>query len=175
MRLDNNFKPKLTREDYGWHSRNLPHLDAEDTTQFVTFRLADSMPQELFDKWRIETPSEIQFRKKIEAYLDSGQGECLLRRRDIAEIVEQALLFHDEKRYKLHAWVIMPNHAHVLFTQFKAEHLSAIMHSIKSFTAQMANKTLNRKGQFWQHESFDRYIRGWRHFNAVVRYMKIIR
>ena len=172
MDLDNNFKRKLSREGYGWHSRNLPHLDAEETAQFVTFRLADSMPQNLLDKWRAEMPSDIQFRKRIESYLDSGAGECLLSRPDIAKIVQKALLFHNEKKYKLHAWVIMPNHSHILLTQFTGEHLSSIMHSIKSYTAQKVNKLLDRKGQFWQHDSFDRYIRGWRHFNAVVKYVE---
>jgi putative transposase len=30
----------------GWHSRGyLPHFDSMDTVQFVTFRLADSLPE----------------------------------------------------------------------------------------------------------------------------------
>lgn len=66
----------------------------------------------------------------------------------------------------------MPNHGHVLLTQFKGVHLPAIMHSVKSYSAQMANKAVGRRGQFWQHESFDRYIRNPRHFNAVVRYIE---
>jgi putative transposase len=33
--------------DKGWHSRNyLPHFDSQDIVQFVTFRLADSLPAE---------------------------------------------------------------------------------------------------------------------------------
>lgn len=103
MKLDNDFKPKLTRDEFGWHSRNLPHLDADEIAQFVTFRLFDSMPQELLDRWRSESTKDSHFRKKIEAYLDAGAGECYLRRPDIAEIVQNALRFHDGNKYRLHA------------------------------------------------------------------------
>lgn len=51
-------------------------------------------------------------------------------------------------------------------------HLDQIEHSIKSYTANEANKLLKRKGQFWAVECFDRYIRDYRHFNAVVRYIE---
>jgi len=38
-----------------WYSRGyLPHFDEEGLTQTVTFRLFDSMPQELLDLWREE-------------------------------------------------------------------------------------------------------------------------
>jgi len=49
--------------------------------------------------------------------------------------------------------------------------LSAIVHSIKSFTGQKANTILGRKGRFWNEDYFDRYIRDEKHFYAVVRYI----
>ena len=34
-----------------WYSRGyLPHLDAPDTLQFITFRLADSLPRHMLDQ-----------------------------------------------------------------------------------------------------------------------------
>ena len=174
MTLDNNFKPKKDRSDYGWHSRNiLPHLDAEGWTQFVTFRLHDSMPQTVLDKWREESTTDAQFRKRVERYLDAGKGECLLGMPGVAEIVANSIKFHAGGKYRLHAWVLMPNHGHLMLTPFPKMHLPDIMHSIKSYSAQMANKHLGRTGQFWQHESFDRYIRNRRHFDAVVRYIEM--
>jgi len=141
--MDYNFKPKRSRDDIGWHDRGyLPHFDGGERTQFVTFRLADSMPQELLDRWREETPSDAAFRKRIEAYLDSGQGECWLRQPDVAEIIQNALLFHDGSKYTLHAWVIMPNHGHVLLTPLEQMHLPDITHSIKSYTANEATRSL---------------------------------
>lgn len=173
MKFDNNYKPKTSRYDYGWHARgNLPHLDANNHWQFVTFRLFDSMPQSLLAEWSELAKSDADFRKKIEKFLDSGYGECWLGIKEIAEMIVAALLFHNGAKYRLIAWVIMPNHVHVLFEQLEGEHLPDIMHSIKSFTAQKANKMLGRKGQFWMHESFDRYIRNSRHCAAVIKYIE---
>lgn len=171
--MDRNFKPKLSREDYGWHSRGyLPHLDGEEFAQFITFRLFDSMPQEVLDRWRKEAAADSLFRRRVETYLDSGHGHCWLHDERIAHIVQNALLFHAGTKYDLLSWVIMPNHGHVALRPYKNVHLPGVLHSIKSFTAQEANRILNRKGQFWQHESFDRYIRNRRHYVAVVRYIE---
>jgi REP element-mobilizing transposase RayT len=170
---DFNFKPKLTPADYGWHDRGyLPHFDGLQLPQFLTFRLYDSMPQELLERWRHEARNDMQVRKKVERFLDAGHGECWLEHEAIARIVRDALVFHDRKKYRLAAWVIMPNHVHVLLTPLEHEHLPEINHSIKSYTAQRANKILQRKGQFWQHESFDRYIRDLRHYAAVIKYIE---
>lgn len=47
-----NFKPRRSPDQYGWHSRGyLPHLDSPQS-QFLTFRLFDSMPQEVLERWR---------------------------------------------------------------------------------------------------------------------------
>jgi REP element-mobilizing transposase RayT len=168
-----NFKPKKDRDDFGWHGRGrIPHLDAEGFTQFVTFRLFDSMPQCVLEKWRVELPDDVAFRKKIEEYLDSGYGECWPNDERIAAILEETLLLHQRVKYLLEAWVIMPNHGHVALTPLPGIHLPSVMHSIKSYTAQAANKILNRKGQFWQHESFDRYIRNYKHFAATIGYIE---
>lgn len=80
--------------------------------------------------------------------------------------------FHDGQKYDLVSWVIMPNHVHILLIPLKGVHLPEILHSIKSFTAQAANKILDRMGAFWQRESFDRYIRNQTHFDAVIRYIE---
>ena len=170
---DYNFKPKTSPDEFGWYGlRFLPHFDGEGVTQFVTFRLYDSLPQELLNKWRSAEDDDLLFRKRVEGYLDSGNGQCFLREPEVASILKEALLFNHEKTYDLHAWVIMPNHAHILTTPYKGVHLPTILHSIKSFSAQKANKLLGRKGTFWQRGSFDRYIRDQRHFAAVVRYIE---
>ncbi len=171
--VDHRFKPRLNREDYGWHNRGyLPHFDGPEQTQFLTFRLCDSMPQELLDVWRRETVSDAQFRKRVERYLDAGAGSCWLRNPDVAAMVNRSIQFHHSRKYDLESWSVMPNHAHVLLTPLAGFHLDEIEHSIKSYTANEANKLLGRTGQFWAAECFDRYIRDWRHFRAVVRYIE---
>ena len=170
---DYNFRPKRSRDDFGWYDkRRLPHLDADIFSQFITFRLCDSLPQQLLKNWQDENIEDAAFRKRVERYLDLGHGECWLGRQEIAEIVRGTLYFHHNKKYVLDSWVLMPNHGHILVTPIPGVHLPDIMHSIKSYSAQMANKLLGRKGQFWQHESFDRYIRSQKHFEAVRRYIE---
>src|SRR5438552_6092084 len=121
----------------GWHSRGfLRHFDAgEEYSQFITFRLADSLPdhvvrgfeQELCN--RPETERKAQLHRLLEDYLDRGVGGCYLRQPEIAEVVEGAIVHFDGARYALHSWVVMPNHVHVLMTPAAGESLSDIMHS----------------------------------------------
>jgi putative DNA methylase len=161
----------------GWHSRGyLPHFDAGEIFQSITFRLFDSMPQTLLEKWTRELAnekdSEDQLRYRIEAYLDSGYGACFLSDDRIADLMQSALLYFDGERYRLSAWAIMPNHVHLLAAPCFGYSLSSIMHSLKSFTAQQANKILARKGRFWFEDYFDRYIRNARHFENALGYIE---
>jgi putative DNA methylase len=159
------------------HTRGyLPHVDGEGLTQFITFRLADSMPQDLLEKWRSELESgeitDVDMRKRIEQFLDSGYGSCCLRDRRVAEVIRDTLIKWDITRYRLIAWVIMPNHVHLLIETLEGYSLSEVMHSVKSNTAHEANRILDRKGRFWSVESFDRYIRDARHFRNTVAYIE---
>jgi len=166
-------------EPKGWHSRGyLPHFDGGDVPQLVTSRLADSFPQKRLLLWRdelvhlSEQAANRERMKRIEEYLDTGAGSAYLRDERIAQIVEQNMLYFDNDRYRIHAWVVMPNHVHVLLTPCGGYSLSSIVHSWKSFTAKAANRILQRTGEFWQPDYFDRYIRDERHFAAAVAYVE---
>ena len=71
----------------------------------------------------------------------------------------------------------MPNHVHILIQPVinpkngKYFELEKIMHSIKSFTGNEANKILNREGRFWQHESYDHIIRSKAEFYRIWNYI----
>lgn len=172
MPIDYRFPPKGLKSAQGWYSRGrLPHFEGGPTPQFLTFRLFDSVPQSLIEEWKAKL-DDVHFRKQVEKFLDSGYGSCFLSDPSVAKIVEDNLKFHDKKKYDLEAWVIMPNHSHVLVTPYEGVELSSIVHSMKSYTAHEANKILGRTGRFWQVEPFDRYIRNARHFAAVVRYIE---
>ncbi len=167
------------RPALGWYCRGyLPHFDADVITQTATFRLADSVPRDLLNRWQWElrrvTPSDAETAlfHRIERCLDSGLGACHLRDPRIGGVVRDALLFFDGKRYALHAWVIMPNHVHTLFTPFEGERLDRILHSWKSFTARKANRILRRDGPFWQRDYYDRYVRDESHFMSIARYIE---
>lgn len=171
--VDHSYRRKRSKEDYGWHRRGyLPHIDGSELYQFITFRLFDSLPKSVLEKWMKEGIADSLMRKRIERYLDSGYGACWLKDPAIAKIVRDSIFYFAGERYKLISWVIMPNHVHLLLALRENEHLPEILHSIKSYSAQKANQSLGRKGQFWMHESFDRYIRDLRHYTAVIRYIE---
>jgi hypothetical protein len=72
----------------GWHERGyLPHCDCPGVIQFVTFRLADSMPASRSGEWQhflmIEDAREK--RTKLEAYLVRGVRQCWLRESTCSE------------------------------------------------------------------------------------------
>lgn len=116
--------------------------------------------------------SKMLLRWRIEAYLDQGYGTCHLADDRIAALVQDALLHFDGERYRLSAWVLMPNHVHLLAAPLAGHSLSNMMHSIKSYTAQQANKILQRNGRFWFEDYFDRYIRNAKHFENVLSYIE---
>jgi putative DNA methylase len=166
--MPNFFKKRLvvSKEEAvdGWYSRGyFPHFDGEGVTQHVCIHLFDSLPQHALERWREELKSlpqkeaEIEWHTRIQDFLDTGYGECFLQDDRQAEIVENALLYFDGKRYSLHAWCVMPNHVHALFTPEAGFKMSQITHSWKSFTANKCNKLIGRTGRFWDREPFDRY------------------
>ncbi len=165
-----------------WYTRGyIPHFDDKRTTQSITFRLADSFPKELTDRLRSQLEQQhlqpLQFdlawRKKTERIMDSGYGACHLRDPKIGKLVQGALLYFDEDRYELHTWAVMPNHVHVLLTQYPDCSLKKILHSWCSYTATKANRILGREGQrFWAKGFFDRFIRNERHFENAFNYIE---
>lgn len=89
------------------------------------------------------------------------------------DIVENTIRYLNGRRYNLFAYVIMPDHFHLIIQplevgrtrvplvddQEKYYNLSEIMHSIKSFSAHEINKKIRIIGSTFQHENFDRIIR----------------
>jgi REP element-mobilizing transposase RayT len=158
----------------GWHERGyLPHRDEPGLTQFVTFRLADSFPESLRSEWehlwRIE--DDRQRRAELETYLDKGRGACQLRRLEIAQIIEDAVRFFHGERYDLRAWVVMPNHVHTLF-RVGATPMAEILESWKKYAAQKANRLLGRRGEFWQADYWDTFIRDSEHEEDLRKYIE---
>ncbi len=168
------FNTSGTRASHkGWHSRGyLPHFDSPETVQFVTFRTVDSLPREIYRSLAAEAQNPGVLRKIAESYLDEGRGQCWLGRPEIAETVEHALLHFDGERYRLHAWVIMPNHVHAIVEPIGGDRLGDIVGSWKSFTAKQANAQLARTGPFWAPEYFDRFIRDDAHLGTAVSYVE---
>jgi type I restriction enzyme R subunit/putative DNA methylase len=166
-----------------WYSRGyLPHRDRLHLLQSITFRLADSLPQstlrQLKQKLLLvpEIRRDVEKRKSIEQWLDAGMGCCALGNAEAAAYVQKSLLHFDGDRYRVLAWVIMPNHLHVLIDP--AEPISKSIQGWKSFTARWLLAQNERLGlgipdphHVWMREYWDRFIRDDDHLRATIDYI----
>lgn len=106
-------------------------------------------------------------------HLDAGHGACVLRQPQLSKIVADSLQHFDGVRYELTDYVIMPNHVHIM-AAFPCEGEGSMLsqcESWKRFTAVRINRVLNRKGRFWQQDSFDHLVRSERQFEYLRRYI----
>jgi REP element-mobilizing transposase RayT len=158
----------------GWYcSKFLPHFDSPGAQQYVTYRLADSLPGERRAEWTaiLAIEEDLERQRQLERYLDLGHGTCHLRDPRIAAMVQENLWYHDLLQYRLLAWVVMPNHVHALIEVWR-EPLGKVVKSWKSYTAKQANRILGRERSFWQDDYFDRCIRDEDHYRRTVRYIE---
>ena len=124
--------------------------------------------------------------RKFEKTLDTAEsGPVWLKDHRVAEMVAESLHYRDGKVYRLDAYCIMATHVHVVFAPLERtgpkneaqtnslcyNTLSAIMQSLKGYTARRANALLGRRGQFWQHESYDHVVRNPDEWRRIVRYV----
>lgn len=169
---------------------DLPHWTKNGSVYAICFRLADSLPKEVLDRWRAERLEIVQHAKaqsraltleesarleklhseRVESYLDASHGHCWLKQPEIAEIATNAFKHFDGQRYHLLAWSVMPNHVHLVVQPLHGVRLPALIHSWKSWIAKEANKLLNRDGEFWQPEYYDHLIRSEEGLRHAVQY-----
>src|SRR6266480_5086917 len=149
--VDSPHKSEL--REAGWYSRGyLPHFDGREVPQFVSLHLFDSIPASVMAQWRRELNASnvrkdrILLQLRIEKYLDQGYGQAFMKEHRIAAMIQNVLLGFDSETYRLSAWVVMPNHIHMLATRLEDYTLAEIMQSFKSLTSNKANKLLNRRG-----------------------------
>jgi putative transposase len=158
----------------GWYSRGyLPHYESARVYQGITFRLYDSLPAHVIAaiNWDRQQKVNPEKRVELEKQLNKGYGSCYLQDKRIGSMVQNTLLHFDKQRYKLLAWVIMPNHVHTLIEVFDAYPVSGVVQAWKSYSAKAANKILRRTGTFWYRSYFDRFIRDEKHMAAAVHYI----
>lgn len=89
----------------------------------------------------------------------------------LAAIVADAIKHRHGKEYDLHAWVVMPNHVHLLFRQSLDAQLGKMIKSLKMYTANRLNEERGVKGTVWQSGYFDRLVRNEKQYVAVVNYI----
>ena len=71
-------------------------------------------------------------------------------------VVVGALRHFEGVRYKLHAYVVMDDHVHVIVCPQQERRLEDVVRSWKSYTANRLQRGTGRVGSVWQDEYFDR-------------------
>ena len=164
-----------------FYRRNLPHWHPDGKSIFITWRLHGSLPASVLKKIRIACAAEdaaTQDRPgkqflKLDAALDSAKsGPLWLADPEIAAYTEYPIVHCSELgRYELHAYVIMPNHVHILLDPRVS--LAKITGVLKGVASRDANATLGRAGKpFWQDESFDHWVRNSAEFERIRHYIE---
>ncbi len=172
--------------------RHLPRWEAACATYHVTFHLADSVPQEQLGIWRAErdrlkaiarqanrelTEQEITemkevFNVRVERYLASGYGDCVLKNAEVAELLAGVLEHSNGKLYSLHEYCIMPNHVHMIVGGFSAASpLNNVLTVWKRASGHAINKALARAGDVWHRDTYTRIIRDEREYAGQLRYV----
>jgi putative transposase len=170
------------------YQRHLPHWRQEGATYFVTFRLADSLPQAKLaelrqqrEVWRQMHPEAdgeefdtfaLEQMARIERWLDAGFGSCVLKKASARRGLDECLRRFDGERYELGAFVIVSNHAHVVVKPLGAWSLEQVDGAWKQYSAKCINRTTGRRGRVWQSESFDRIVRDTPHLRRVLKYLE---
>ena len=173
--------------DWSVVERSLPHWSQAAAITFVTWRLADSLPQAVLEQLDREIESllgkegigstsdyssQIQrfpakkrslIQRKLfgvrDKFLDRGFGDCQLAIRECASFVIKSLQHFDGERYFLTDAVVMPNHVHFLCAFKNETAMLKQCNEWKRFTARQINKLLSRSGEFWQVDQFDHLVR----------------
>jgi putative transposase len=150
-----------------YYERRLPHWHPDGAVFFVTWRLYGTLPLVA----RSHAPrSFLTWDKHLDT---SPTGPRWLSIPEVAHSVSQVLRLSatDWELCDLRAWVIMPNHVHILLQPRRP--LMRVLQSIKSASARQANRILARTGRpFWQDESYDHWVRNPDQERRIVRYIE---
>jgi putative transposase len=189
--------------------RNLPHWYVPGAAHFVTYRLFQTIPEYVLARLKEQSNQRLrsnvdglgswtdrrqrahkQFFAGMDQYLDTICKRDELGIPAVAAMVRGNLYHHNQSKYHLIAYCIMPNHVHVLLQPIgltgvnqpmesldvgecpdTKSALAIIMHSLKSYTAHQANSLLQRSGTFWQSESYDHWVRDDDELERIVEYI----
>ncbi len=108
--------------------------------------------------------------ERWETAIDGGLGSCPFRTPENARIVADAFRHFDGTRYRMHDFVVMPNHVQSLVT-FPHDGMRKQCESWKRFTATELNRRLGRAGRFWASEAFDHLVRSADQFDWFRSYI----
>jgi len=157
-----------------YYQRNLPHWLPEEKSFFVTWRLHGSLPVIFLKK--LHEDNESEHGKKFlcfDSKLDGANfGPVWLKNPQMANTVVAAMYRVAQRGWcAVHAYVVMPNHVHLLVEP--TTELRQITRAIKGSSACACNEILRRTGlPFWQQESYDHWVRNPASFEKIRHYIE---
>jgi putative transposase len=87
-------------------------------------------------------------------------------------VVEQILSCRERRFYKLHAFVVMPDHLHVLLTPGDATTVEKAMQMIKGGSAHRMGLERPNKFPIWHAGFHDRWMRNAEEYRSSMRYIE---
>ncbi len=170
------------------YHRHLPHWRQDGATYFVTFRLADSIPEAQLTElrnfrnhWEFTHPeprSDADWEelarehfRRTEVSLDAGHGACHFREQHWRDELTACMQRFNNQRFHLSCSVIMPNHCHAIMRPFDGEELEKLLGAMKGAVARRINSAIGGHGELWQQECYDRIIRDVEHLQRVIQYI----
>jgi REP element-mobilizing transposase RayT len=126
-----------------------------------------------------------EYRRNLPHYQKPGRAIfvtfCKGNRTPFTPEARDAILQHclhdHNKRYDLHAAVVMPDHVHLLLTPLRDEKgwpyaLPLVLKLLKGASARSVNKLEDSSGPLWQEESFDHVLRSQESFKEKLEYLR---
>jgi REP element-mobilizing transposase RayT len=155
-----------------FYRRRLPHVWSTDQPIFLTWRLYGSLlAHRSFPEGTLTSGKAFAAMDRL---LDEvSTGPSYLRLPVLADMVVETIRYESEvlKRCVVPAFVVMPNHVHLLVTA--SVPLPTLTKSLKGFTAKRANTILAQTGKpFWQEESYDHVVRREGEFERIRQYIE---
>ncbi len=170
------------------YRQGVPHWRRKGCTYFVTFILWDALPRKVLgefgvyaERWMKAHPTpwtEAVYREyrrrivsRIHKWLDAGHGQCLLADGQNATILERAMHHFDGEHFYLDAYVIMPNHAHMLVKPRQDMDLEELLFTWKTVSSRLMNRPSIRRGSVWLENHLDHVVKT---KSCLDRYRKYI-
>jgi putative transposase len=90
---------------------------------------------------------------------------------ELAEALAHLIYARRGKSVLLHAFVVMPDHYHLVATLLGEHRIPAVVGGINSLSARQVNACVEREGRLWARRFYDHVVRNENDFQECVAYV----
>jgi REP element-mobilizing transposase RayT len=162
---------------------SLPHWEVVDGLYFVTIHVRGAVPEEAMRRISgklesIGNEDESDYAERyrrvfrnIESYLEDAPQVCDLDDPKAAGLIVEAIDYYvSQGKWRIIAYVIMPNHVHLFFSSDTP--LKRLLEDFKRWTAKKIREAQGKSGRLWQREWFDHWSRSAEQDARIIRYIR---